>query len=97
SADDPVINTDRTVGWLSRPGLASSSRQALSQQPNVIQPQPPQEKKVIIEAQGWVIAKDGTIILTAQPFRGTPVDQILPHLDCHSGRGSRESGVGSRE
>ncbi|WP_293119873.1 S-layer family protein [Moorena sp. SIO4G3] len=90
SADDAVINTDRTVGWLSRPGLPSSSRQRLQQQPLVTQPQPPQEKKVIIEALGWVTAKDGTIILTAQPFRGTPVEQILPNLDCHSGRGSRE-------
>ncbi|NEO80793.1 filamentous hemagglutinin N-terminal domain-containing protein [Moorena sp. SIO4G3] len=114
SAEDAVINTDRTVGWLSRPGLPSSSRQALSQPPlafghesrkafghesrkafghatrTVTQPQPPQEKKVIIEAQGWVTAKDGTIILTAQPFRGTPVEQILPNLDCHSGGGSRE-------
>ncbi|NEQ83047.1 MAG: S-layer family protein [Moorea sp. SIO2I5] len=92
SADDPVINTDRTVGWQTRPGLGSSSRQALSQQLSVIQPQPTQGKKVIIEAQGWVRAKDGTIILTAQPFRGTPVEQILPHLDCHSGAGSREMG-----
>ncbi len=90
SANDSVINTDRTVGWQTRPRLASTSRQALQQQPNVIQPQPPQEKKVIIEAQGWVRAKDGTIILTAHPFRGTPVDQILPNLDCHSGGGSRE-------
>jgi len=91
SADDPVINTDRTVGWQTRPRLATSSRQRLQQQPNVTRPQPPQEKKVIIEAQGWVRAKDGTIILTAHPFRGTPpVDQILPHLDCHSGGGSRE-------
>ncbi|NEP53762.1 MAG: S-layer family protein [Moorea sp. SIO3C2] len=88
--EDPVINVHRTVGWRTRPGLASSSRQALSQQPNVIQPQPPQEKKVIIEAQGWVTAKDGTIILTAHPFKGTPVEQILPNLDCHSGTGSRE-------
>ncbi|AOW99005.1 hypothetical protein BJP34_05700 [Moorena producens PAL-8-15-08-1] len=101
SADDPVINTDRTVGWLSRPGLASS-RQALQKQPKAKghatrTVRPPQDKKVIIEAQGWVIAKDGTIILTAQPFRGTPVEQILPNLDCHSGVGSRESGVGSRE
>ncbi|AOX00142.1 hypothetical protein BJP34_12400 [Moorena producens PAL-8-15-08-1] len=90
SADDAVINTDRTVGWLSRPGLASSSRQRLQQQQSLTKPQPPQEKKVIIEALGWVTAKDGTIILTAQPFRGTPVEQILPNLDCHSGRGSRE-------
>ncbi|NEO37291.1 MAG: filamentous hemagglutinin N-terminal domain-containing protein [Moorea sp. SIOASIH] len=89
SADDPVINTSTTVRWRTRPGLAST-RQQLQQQASVITPQPPQEKKVIIEAQGWVIAKDGTIILTAHPFRGTPVDQILPNLDCHSGAGSRE-------
>ena len=94
---DPVINTDRTVGWRTRPGIASSRRQQLQQQANVRPPQPVPEKKVIIEAQGWVTAKDGTIILTAHPFRGTPVEQILPNLDCHSGRGSRESGVGSRE
>ncbi|NEO36902.1 MAG: filamentous hemagglutinin N-terminal domain-containing protein [Moorea sp. SIOASIH] len=87
---DPVINTDRTVGWRTRPGLASSRRQQLQQQANVRRPQPAQEKKVIIEAQGWVTAKDGTIILTAHPFRGTPVEQILPNLDCNSGRGSRE-------
>ncbi|NEQ14522.1 MAG: S-layer family protein, partial [Moorea sp. SIO3E2] len=101
SAEDPVINAHRTVRWRTRPGLPSSSRkqslQQLQQQPSVIQPQPPEEKKVIIEAQGWVRAKDGTIILTAQPFRGTPVDQILPHLDCHSGGGNREEGIGRRE
>ncbi|NEQ15589.1 MAG: filamentous hemagglutinin N-terminal domain-containing protein, partial [Moorea sp. SIO3E2] len=94
---DPVINTDRTVGWRTRPGSASTRRQKLQQQPNVRRPQPAQEKKVIIEAQGWVRAKDGTIILTAHPFRGTPVEQILPNLDCHSGLGSREQGAGSRE
>ncbi|WP_424102755.1 filamentous hemagglutinin N-terminal domain-containing protein [Moorena producens] len=102
--ENPVINAHRTVGWRRSPRLANT-RQPLPQQAKafghatrtVIQPQPPQEKKVIIEAQGWVTAKDGTIILTAQPFRGTPVDQILPNLDCHSGRGSREQGAGSRE
>ncbi|NEO82579.1 S-layer family protein, partial [Moorena sp. SIO4G3] len=87
---DPVINTDRTVGWRTRPGIASTRRQQLQQQPNVRRPQPVPEKKVIIEAQGWVTAKDGTIILTAHPFKGTPVEQILPNLDCHSGRGKRE-------
>ncbi|AOW98821.1 hypothetical protein BJP34_04575 [Moorena producens PAL-8-15-08-1] len=94
--DDSVINTDRTVSWRTRPGLASS-RQALQQLPQQASRHPLQEKKVIIEAQGWVIAKDGTIILTAHPFRGTPVEQIFPNLDCHVGRGNREQGTGSRE
>ncbi|AOX00146.1 hypothetical protein BJP34_12420 [Moorena producens PAL-8-15-08-1] len=93
--EDPVINAHRTVGWRTRPGLASTRKQPLHQQPKAKSHESPsvrprQDKKVIIEAQGWVIAKDGTIILTAQPFNGTPVDQILPHLDCHSGAGSRE-------
>ncbi|AOW98820.1 hypothetical protein BJP34_04570 [Moorena producens PAL-8-15-08-1] len=91
--EDPVINAHRTVRWRTRPRLPST-RQPLQAQPSV---RPRQDKKVIIEAQGWVIAKDGTIILTAQPFNGTPVEQIFPNLDCHSGRGNREQGTGKRE
>ena len=92
--EDPVINAHRTVRWRTRPGLASN-RQRLAQQAKPFghatgTVRRSQDKKVIIEAQGWVTAKDGTIILTAQPFQGTPVEQIFPNLDCHSGRGSRE-------
>ena len=100
--EDPVINAHRTVRWRTRPGLATSrqplpqqakafgheSRKAFGHESRTVRPR--QEKKVIIEAQGWVTAKDGTIILTPQPFQGTPVDQIFPNLDCHSGGGSRE-------
>ncbi|NEQ02296.1 MULTISPECIES: filamentous hemagglutinin N-terminal domain-containing protein [unclassified Moorena] len=91
--EDPVINAHRTVRWRTRPRLPST-RQPLQAQPSV---KPRQDKKVIIEAQGWVVAKDGTIILTAQPFQGTPVEQIFPNLDCHAGRGNREQGTGNRE
>ncbi|NET85973.1 MAG: hypothetical protein F6J94_30025 [Moorea sp. SIO1F2] len=87
-----MINAHRTVRWRTRPGLANT-RKPLPQQPKAFghatrTVRPRQDKKVIIEAQGWVIAKDGTIILTAQPFNGTPVEQILPNLDCHVGRGN---------
>ncbi|OLT58426.1 two-partner secretion domain-containing protein [Moorena bouillonii] len=91
--EDPVINAHRTVRWRTRPRLPST-RQPLQAQAFV---RPPQDKKVIIEAQGWVVAKDGTIILTAQPFNGTPVEQIFPNLDCHAGTGNREQGTGNRE
>ncbi|NEO44141.1 MAG: filamentous hemagglutinin N-terminal domain-containing protein [Moorea sp. SIO4A3] len=91
--EDPVINAHRTVRWRTRPRLPST-RQPLQAQPSVRRSQ---DKKVIIEAQGWVVAKDGRIILTAQPFNGTPVEQIFPNLDCHSGRGNREQGTGNRE
>ncbi|AOW98823.1 hypothetical protein BJP34_04585 [Moorena producens PAL-8-15-08-1] len=86
--EDPVINAHRTVRWRTRPRLPST-RQPLQAQSSVRRSQ---DKKVIIEAQGWVVAKDGTIILTAQPFNGTPVEQIFPNLDCHSGKGNREQG-----
>jgi filamentous hemagglutinin family protein len=36
----------------------------------------------LIEAQGWVVAADGTIVLTAQPHRGTPTPPALSHPDC---------------
>ncbi|NEP50639.1 MAG: S-layer family protein [Moorea sp. SIO3C2] len=92
--EDPVINAHRTVRWRTRPGLASSRQplqaQAKAEGHESRSVRPRQEKKVIIEAQGWVVAKDGTIILTAQPFNGTPVEQIFPNLDCHSGIGNRE-------
>ncbi|NEO45923.1 MAG: S-layer family protein [Moorea sp. SIO4A3] len=91
--EDPVINAHRTVRWRTRPRLGNT-RQPLQAQASV---RSRQDKKVIIEAQGWVIAKDGTIILTAQPFNGTPVEQIFPNLDCHSGKGNREQGTGNRE
>ena len=92
--EDPVVNAHRTVSWRTRSGLPSN-RQRLAQQAKAKSHESrsvrrPQDKKVIIEAQGWVTAKDGTIILTAQPFRGTPVEQIFPNLDCHSGAGSKE-------
>ena len=91
--EDPVINAHRTVRWRTRPRLPST-RKPLQAQGSV---RPRQDKKVIIEAQGWVVAKDGTIILTAQPFNGTPVEQIFPNLDCHAGGGNREQGTGNRE
>ena len=100
--EDPVINAHRTVRWRTRPGLPNTrqrlqaqakaksheSRKAKSHESHSVRRS--QDKKVIIEAQGWVTAKDGTIMLTAQPFQGTPVEQIFPNLDCHSGRGNRE-------
>ena len=92
--EDPVINAHRTVRWRTRPRLPSTRKplqaqaKAFGHESRTVRPR--QDKKVIIEAQGWVIAKDGTIILTAQPFNGTPVEQIFPNLDCHGGVGSRE-------
>ena len=99
--EDPVINAHRTVRWRTRPRLPSTRQPLQAQAKTEGQAtgtvRPRQDKKVIIEAQGWVVAKDGTIILTAQPFNGTPVEQIFPNLDCHAGKGNREQGAGNRE
>ncbi|NEQ87889.1 MAG: S-layer family protein, partial [Moorea sp. SIO2I5] len=34
---------------------------------------PARPKKKIVEAQGWIVGEDGTIILTAEPNNGTPL------------------------
>ncbi|MGB6168261.1 MAG: S-layer family protein [Geitlerinemataceae cyanobacterium] len=38
----------------------------------------------LIEAQGWVVAPDGTIVLTAQAHRGTPAPPALSHPNCQN-------------
>jgi filamentous hemagglutinin family protein len=55
--------------------------------PEVEEPESRQETpspidRPLIEAQGWMVAADGTIVLTAQPHRGTPTPPALSHPDC---------------
>ncbi|MGB3558371.1 MAG: S-layer family protein, partial [Geitlerinemataceae cyanobacterium] len=38
----------------------------------------------LVEAQGWVVAPDGTIVLTAQAHRGTPAPPALSHPNCQN-------------
>ncbi|MBE9041282.1 S-layer family protein, partial [Oscillatoriales cyanobacterium LEGE 11467] len=50
----------------------------------------------LVEAQGWIADEAGNIILTAQPYRGTPHPSALQHLECQDGDrfGEREEARG---
>jgi filamentous hemagglutinin family protein len=56
------------------------------EEPESRQETPSPVVRPLIEAQGWVVAQDGTIVLTAQPHRGTPAPPALSHPDCQTFR-----------
>ncbi|NEO44097.1 MAG: filamentous hemagglutinin N-terminal domain-containing protein [Moorea sp. SIO4A3] len=45
---------------------------------------PARPKKKIVEAQGWTVGEDGTIILTAEPNNGTPKSNWYNPRSCGS-------------
>ncbi|NEO11652.1 MULTISPECIES: filamentous hemagglutinin N-terminal domain-containing protein [unclassified Moorena] len=47
-------------------------------------PTPARPKKKIVEAQGWTVGEDGTIILTAEPNNGTPKSNWYSPRSCGS-------------
>ena len=47
-------------------------------------PTPARPKKKIVEAQGWIVGEDGTIILTAEPNNGTPKSNWYSPRYCGS-------------
>ncbi|NEP53573.1 MAG: S-layer family protein, partial [Moorea sp. SIO3C2] len=47
-------------------------------------PTPARPKKKIVEAQGWIVGEDGTIILTAEPNNGTPKSNWYSPRSCGS-------------
>ncbi|NEP27282.1 S-layer family protein, partial [Moorena sp. SIO3I6] len=47
-------------------------------------PTPARPKKKIVEAQGWTVGEDGTIILTAEPNTGTPKSNWYNPRSCGS-------------
>ncbi|NEO19683.1 MULTISPECIES: filamentous hemagglutinin N-terminal domain-containing protein [unclassified Moorena] len=47
-------------------------------------PTPPRRKKKIVEAQGWTVGEDGTIILTAEPNNVTPKSNWYSPRSCGS-------------
>ncbi|MEQ9621397.1 beta strand repeat-containing protein, partial [Coleofasciculus chthonoplastes] len=57
--------------------ISPSSTAANSQRP---QPDP----QPLIEAQGWVVDKDGTVILTAEPYQGKRVNIGMDFRTCGS-------------
>jgi filamentous hemagglutinin family protein len=57
----------------------------ISPSPTDANPQHPQpDPQPLIEAQGWVVDKDGTVILTAEPYQGKRVNIGMDFRTCGS-------------
>jgi large exoprotein involved in heme utilization and adhesion len=61
-------------------------QQESNQQRTTTNLQPSTPKGQLVEAQGWIIAPDGTVILTANPANATPHATGLPIPSCQSRR-----------
>lgn len=66
--------------------LAGSNEQPVGAQPSVVTPERSRTEnntpKRIVEAQDWIIAPNGNVLLTAEPVRVTPHGIWLHPLDC---------------
>ncbi|NEP00122.1 MAG: filamentous hemagglutinin N-terminal domain-containing protein [Symploca sp. SIO2E9] len=81
SADDPLPHANRVVEWASRPSQQDSTPVVLRRR---VQTDEQGERRypVIEQAQAWMVAPDGTIILTATPPNVTPQSPGLTHPHC---------------
>jgi filamentous hemagglutinin family protein len=81
SAEDPLVNSYRIVEWATRSQQQSdNSTVVLRDRPQTSQPE--QSSPAIEQAQGWKIASDGTLMLTAQATTPTPLNPALTHPEC---------------
>jgi filamentous hemagglutinin family protein len=82
SSEDPLINSYRIVEWESAPESQVSDREASN---HLQSNEDRQEKEPVIEqAQGWKIASDGTLLLTAEASTATPQTPSGVTPRCHS-------------
>ncbi|NEP00125.1 MAG: S-layer family protein [Symploca sp. SIO2E9] len=81
SADDPLPHANRVVEWASRPSQQVSSPVVLRQRVQT-NGQGKRRYPVIEQAQGWMVAPDGTIILTATLPNVMPQSPGLIHPHC---------------
>ncbi|NET05384.1 MAG: filamentous hemagglutinin N-terminal domain-containing protein [Symploca sp. SIO2B6] len=91
SSDDPLTNASRVVEWASRPSPQGSTAAQEQQTSPVllrerVQTDKQEQKRypVIEQAQGWIVAPNGTIMLTASVPTFTPQTPGLIHPHCRS-------------
>jgi filamentous hemagglutinin family protein len=82
SSEDPLVNSYRIVEWESAPQSDSNNGD------RAIDPPPSnevsQEEPAIAQAQGWKLAPDGTLLLTAEAIAATPQTPAGVTPRCHS-------------
>lgn len=77
-----ALSTDAVqVDWITlNPDAARSSAQVVSTSPTSPTPSP------IVEATGWVIGKNGSVVLTATAPNGTPHNPWITPTSCHTSK-----------
>ncbi|MDY6936038.1 MAG: filamentous hemagglutinin N-terminal domain-containing protein [Cyanobacteriota bacterium] len=68
------------IDWVELPDETASAVESTGDRPPT-----PTENPPLIEAQGWIADESGNIILTAQPYRGTPNPTALRQIECQDG------------
>ncbi|NEQ06864.1 MAG: filamentous hemagglutinin N-terminal domain-containing protein [Moorea sp. SIO4E2] len=94
---DPITQQSVLVDWITLDTEEENIEEAIStptpdlsylpmrgKRRAVNTPTPARPKKKIVEAQGWIVGEDGTIILTAEPNNGTPKSNWYNPRSCGS-------------
>lgn len=76
SPSDPLTQTG-TVDWATRSPQENKP-------PVILRERSQNNQPTIQQIQGWVVAADGTIILTADASQVTPQPSVISPPDCHS-------------
>jgi large exoprotein involved in heme utilization and adhesion len=83
TSEDPLINSHRMVEWETVPQEQGNSTVTLRQRPQTDE-RGEATYPVIQQAQGWKIAPDGTLLLTAQATTATPQSPEGVSPQCQS-------------
>jgi filamentous hemagglutinin family protein len=87
TSEDPLINSHRMVEWETVAEERGNSTVTLRQRPQTDE-RGEKTYPVIQQAQGWKIASDGTLLLTAQATTPTPQSSegVSPHCQGNNSR-----------
>ncbi|MBD2692308.1 beta strand repeat-containing protein [Anabaena catenula] len=83
-SDEYISNSPGLVVWATRSKNQEIIPMVKRQQQRINNPPQNSTKRVIQQAQGWIIGADGKIILTAEAPNVTPQISALNHPDCHA-------------
>ncbi|MGB7445015.1 MAG: hypothetical protein WA919_28430, partial [Coleofasciculaceae cyanobacterium] len=80
--NDPLTNLRGTLEWATPQGETTREAAVMGNPPETNYQRQPKNQGVE-QAQGWLVAEDGTVVLTAQATKVTPNSNALNHPGCH--------------
>ncbi|RUS93870.1 hypothetical protein DSM107003_41060 [Trichormus variabilis SAG 1403-4b] len=83
-SDEYISNSPGLVEWATRSKKPARTPLVMRQQERINNELQNSNKRVIQQAQGWIIGANGKIILTAEAPNVTPQSSDLNHPDCHA-------------